>query len=171
MSLGYKHSHCLDTQHWCPNLIFSQPWEQFGRLKTRFVNPSHNQIIRVKYQHRLSLRRAEPPAVWAWFKAAAQQTIGLGMVWRVGTGSQVGGDAGMGATAGRVEVNGSEATGELLQEQGGNMWEWMKCARLFAKTPQLLNLVQLFFCQTSLRYFCQSPRCPSPHCEHTVASL
>lgn len=43
------------------------------------------------------------------------------MVWRVGTGSQVGGDAGMGATAGRVEVNGSEATGELLQEQGGNM--------------------------------------------------
>lgn len=31
----------------------------------------------------------------------------------------------MGAAAGRVEVNGSEATGEL-QEQGGNMREWMK---------------------------------------------
>lgn len=47
------------------------------------------------------------------------------MVWRMETGSQVGGDAGMGAAAGRVEVNGSEATGEL-QEQGGNMREWMK---------------------------------------------
>lgn len=157
MSSGYKHSRCLDTQHWCPNMIFSQPWEQFGRLKTRFVNPSHNQIIRVKYQHRSGPRpglwRAEPPAVWARFKAAAQQTIR--MVWRMGTGSQVGGDAGMGAAAGRVEVNGSEATGEL-QEQGGSMREWMKCALLFAKTPRLLNLVQQFFCQTSLRYFARA---------------
>lgn len=73
----------------------------------------------------------------------------------MGTGSQVGGDAGMGAAAGRVEVNGSEATGEL-QEQGGSMREWIKCALLFAKTPRLLNLVQQFLCQTSLRYFARA---------------
>ena len=51
-------------------MIFSQLSEQFGRLKTRFVNLSHNQIIRVKYQHRSwphtwSLRTEDPPAVWA----------------------------------------------------------------------------------------------------------
>lgn len=39
----------------------------------------------------------------------------------MGTGSQVGEDAGMGANAELVGVNGSEATGELVQEQGGNV--------------------------------------------------